>query len=293
MSPPTPPASALPYLAEAAQGTGIPLAVVESQNYTESAYGTNDGPSSAGALGPWQFEPYTWAGLGLPAGQEYDWATSTKGYITYMNQLLKQEGGSVFKALEAYNAGPGDLPAGAGYASGIISMSGQSSGISSGGGSGSSGGGINEAGFPIPIPIPGLGGVGSSVTNDVINAILKSIGITSLKDMFQRLGLILLGAVLIIIGINILSKNVMGGATQWVNSAMNSGNSSGETEEPEQPAEQSTDTDSSSESTSQPAKAKPRNRPAGKTASKSAATGAGAKGTGSLASEAGEMAVVA
>src|SRR5271166_1970050 len=115
MALPAIPAAILQYIQEAAKGTGLPQSVVAAQNYTESAYGANEGPSSAGAEGPWQFLPSTYAGTGEPAGTETNWADSTQAYITYMNSLLKQENGNVRNALAAYNAGPGNLAAGYGY----------------------------------------------------------------------------------------------------------------------------------------------------------------------------------
>src|SRR5487761_1557726 len=55
------------YLADfKAAGTryGIPWTVLAAIGQVESGFGANDGPSSAGALGPMQFEPSTWAQYG-------------------------------------------------------------------------------------------------------------------------------------------------------------------------------------------------------------------------------------
>ena len=55
------------YLADfKAAGTryGIPWTVLAAIGDVESGFGANDGPSSAGALGPMQFEPSTWATYG-------------------------------------------------------------------------------------------------------------------------------------------------------------------------------------------------------------------------------------
>jgi hypothetical protein len=145
MSPPTPPADVLQYLQEAAKGTGLPLAIVEAQNYAETGYGSNEGPSSAGAEGPWQFEPQTWASGGY-SGSITSWADSTKAYISFMNSLLKQENGNVENALAAYNAGPGNIQAGMGYAQGIIAAAGGGTPSTDKGGSGSSGGGSGSGG---------------------------------------------------------------------------------------------------------------------------------------------------
>jgi hypothetical protein len=129
MSPPPVPSSIVAFIEEAAKGTGLPESVVAAQNYTESAYGANEGPSSAGAEGPWQFEPGTFDSIMGTITGITDWATSTTAYIKYMNSLLAEEHGSVRDALAAYNAGPGDLAAGYGYADHILAMAGQSSSI--------------------------------------------------------------------------------------------------------------------------------------------------------------------
>lgn len=131
---PSAPASVQPYLNEAAKGTGLPLSVVQAQNYTESGYQTGE-TSSAGAEGPWQFLVSTFESLGFNVSGINDWSVSTQAYIKYMNELLQQEHGNVRNALAAYNAGPGNLSAGYGYADHILSLAGQSSGITDSGGS--------------------------------------------------------------------------------------------------------------------------------------------------------------
>jgi hypothetical protein len=112
------------YLQQAAQGTGLPLSVVRAQVQVESG-GQAAAVSPAGAEGPYQFMPSTWATLGFPAGQEYNWATSTRAYISFMRLLLAWSGGNVRQALAAYNAGQGNWQAGLGYGDQILSMAGQ------------------------------------------------------------------------------------------------------------------------------------------------------------------------
>ena len=119
------PGNVAPFIKEAATGTGLPESVVAAQNYTESGYGSNEGPSSAGAEGPWQFLPSTFQGLGFSLSGITNWNTSTQAYIKYMNQLLASEHGDVRNALAAYNAGPGNLQAGYGYADTILAEAGQ------------------------------------------------------------------------------------------------------------------------------------------------------------------------
>jgi soluble lytic murein transglycosylase-like protein len=97
--------------------------VVAAQVQVESNYDSG-AISPAGAEGPYQFMPSTWATLGFPAGQEFDWATSTHAYISFMRLLLAWSGGNVRQALAAYNAGQGNWQAGLGYADQILSMAG-------------------------------------------------------------------------------------------------------------------------------------------------------------------------
>jgi soluble lytic murein transglycosylase-like protein len=118
------PSSVTGYIQLAAHGTGLSESVVAAQVRVESNY-ESGAISPAGAEGPYQFMPSTWAMLGFPAGQEFDWATSTHAYIGFMRQLLAWSGGNVRQALAAYNAGQANWQAGLGYADQILSMAGQ------------------------------------------------------------------------------------------------------------------------------------------------------------------------
>lgn len=118
------PSSVTGYIQQAAHGTGLPESVVAAQIQVESNY-QSGAISPAGAEGPYQFMPSTWATLGFPAGQESNWATSTHAYISFMRLLLAWSGGNVRQALAAYNAGQGNWQAGLGYADQILSMAGQ------------------------------------------------------------------------------------------------------------------------------------------------------------------------
>lgn len=199
----------------AAQATGLPVAVVAAQVNMESGF--NPGAvSPAGAEGMFQFMPGTLATTG--GGNPFDPNSEVKNYDTYMKQLLQQEGGSVFKALEAYNAGPGNLQAGAGYANSILSAAGTGVNITAGGGGGSTpsgtanltGSGASSAPFPggslDPLNWPWE--IGSSVSQEIVTAttslgeaFLQAIGITSVKDLLIRAGLIILGFVIVIVGL--------------------------------------------------------------------------------------------
>jgi LysM repeat protein len=118
------PSSVTGYIQQAARGTRLPESVVAAQIEVESNF-QSGAISPAGAEGPYQFMPSTWATLGFPAGQEFNWATSTHAYINFMRLLLAWSGGNVRQALAAYNAGQGNWQAGLGYADHILSMAGQ------------------------------------------------------------------------------------------------------------------------------------------------------------------------
>lgn len=135
------PSNIVQWIKQAAAGTGLPEPVVAAQNYVESGYGSNMGPSSAGALGPWQFEPGTWSSYSsMPFSDATNWADSTAAYTKFMSQLLKQENGNVRDALAAYNAGPGNIGAGYGYADQILSLASESQNLQIGSPNDSAGG---------------------------------------------------------------------------------------------------------------------------------------------------------
>lgn len=190
------PAQYDPLIKEMSSATGLPYSVVAAQANLESGFSAT-AKSSAGALGWLQFLPSTYdayaAQAGVGTGTEFNPADEAKVYDVYMKSLLKQEGGSVQKALAAYNAGPGNLSAGMGYANQILGEAGQGTNITTG---------IN-----IPGAIGGALGGGLSISGILGNAL------GDLRDVFERLGLILLGAALILLGIHILSGGSGGGNT--------------------------------------------------------------------------------
>jgi hypothetical protein len=215
---------------EAAAGTHLPESVVVAQINEESGFNPN-AVSPAGAEGMFQFLPSTAAGYG--GGNLFDPSQEVHDYINYMNALLKEEGGSVYKALEAYNAGPGNLPAGAGYATTILDNAGTGLNVVSGGGSGSvNNGSLTGVNWSAPFPggsldplnlpfetggilgnlgqggIPGVSSIGGALGTGIESAIVglgeklfQSIGISSIKDFLIRAGLILIGSIIIVIGL--------------------------------------------------------------------------------------------
>lgn len=214
---------------EAATGTGLPYAVVAAQANEESGFNAN-AVSPTGAEGWLQFEPGTYADWAAKAGvannTEFNPADETLVYIQFMKSLLTEFGGSEQDALAAYNAGAGNLSAGMGYANTILSAAGSSQNATAGaaGAAGSTPTNAVTTSFPggyfdplnWPNDIMNLGSAGSSeVTGliekvfegffgDIGDSILKVFGISSAKDLFIRIGLILLGAFLLFAGVKAL-----------------------------------------------------------------------------------------
>ena len=217
----------------AAQASGIPEAVVAAQVNEESGFNSN-ATSPTGAEGMFQFEPGTYNDVakaaGVQPGTEYNPQDEEKAYVVFMDELLNEEGGSLQKALEAYNAGPGDLPAGAGYANIILSAANESPSATASGGTGNGsanaqdtsilGSAVNIFGN-IVNPLQGIeqilganagtsvegevAAAGETIIGDVTNSAWQSFmtvtGISGVKDFMVRAGLILLGFVIIIIAL--------------------------------------------------------------------------------------------
>ena len=105
-----------------------PSSLVLSLVQAESS-GNQSAVSPAGAIGLFQLEPATAAGLNVNPNTA---SGNIQGGLTYLQQLYNQFG-NWDEALEAYNEGPGALqaqlaagvtPTSAGYASGILSSAG-------------------------------------------------------------------------------------------------------------------------------------------------------------------------
>lgn len=103
--------------------TGLPYQVVACQANLESGFNAN-AVSPAGAEGWLQFLPSTFAEYGH--GSPFNPQDEMYAYVNFMNQLLRDFGGNVRYALAAYNAGPGNVRAGLGYADTILSCAGSS-----------------------------------------------------------------------------------------------------------------------------------------------------------------------
>jgi soluble lytic murein transglycosylase-like protein len=107
------------WVRTAANRTGLPYSIVAAQIAEESGFNPN-AVSPAGAEGIAQFLPSTF--YSVWHGSPFNVNDALEAYIRYMNQLLGIEGGSIYNALAAYNAGPGNIQAGFGYASTIFAL---------------------------------------------------------------------------------------------------------------------------------------------------------------------------
>jgi len=87
-------------ITQAAQKYGINPAVLWGLYGTETSFGKNVSTSSAGAVGPFQFEPATARAMGV---NPYDFKSAAYGAARYLAQYRARGVGGM---LSAYNAGP-------------------------------------------------------------------------------------------------------------------------------------------------------------------------------------------
>lgn len=252
------PAGYASLIAQMSQATGLPQSVIAAQANDESGFNPN-AVSNTGAEGWLQFEPTTYnavaAQAGVAPGTEFNPADEAKAYDVFMNQLLKEEGGSVQKALAAYNAGPGDIAAGMGYANTILSNAGTGNiTVPTTGGSSSPGGGTSSGAtaaailddFPggsfNPLNWPseagqaaggaiagqitaGIGNGIESAVEGIFGSIMTNLGFRSGKDFLIRAGLIIAGFIILVIGIK---GFVSSGSSAFSGGAGGSGGGGGE-----------------------------------------------------------------
>lgn len=219
------------YVNTAATALGLPVSIVAAQIQLESDFNPN-ALSPGGAEGIAQFEPKTFAEYG--SGSPYNVSDAFAAYINYMGTLLTQEKGSVYDALEAYNAGPGNLSAGASYASDIFDKAGLFTTLQQGGSGqiGSIGTAAGEGGQGIAGETPGqaagswtndLGSVYQGVTGALFDWPAQFVGVATDIDNFAadayhsyqlffqpktyvRIGAAIFGFVFIIIGIVFIAR---------------------------------------------------------------------------------------
>lgn len=110
----TVPANLVPYFQQASAQYGVPVSLLEAQDFVESTFNPN-AVSPAGAEGISQFLPSTFSAYG--SGSPFNAQDDIDAQAKYMSTLDKQYG-SWQSALEAYNSGsPTGAPS---YASEIL-----------------------------------------------------------------------------------------------------------------------------------------------------------------------------
>jgi len=125
------PAKYQALVAKAHAQTGLPESIIAAQLRLESGWNPN-AVSPTGAKGIAQFEPGTWSGLHC-AGSPFNPSDAITCYIKLIRQLVARFHGNVRDVLAAYNAGPGNLQAGYGYADEIMGTAGGGAAVSPGG----------------------------------------------------------------------------------------------------------------------------------------------------------------
>jgi hypothetical protein len=174
------------WVETAAGQTGLPVNVVAAQIEEESGF--NPGvTSSAGAEGIAQFLPSTYAAYG-GTGSEYSAQNELQPYINLTNADLKWSGGNVQKALAAYNAGQGNWQAGIGYANTILNNA-----------------GVSSREQVTPNDVNSSGSSPSANTAPSFEWYNPSTWGPSIGDMLERIGLVIFGGILIIVGIWMLA----------------------------------------------------------------------------------------
>src|SRR2546422_3293651 len=98
--PPEPPGVLLGFYREAEDRFGVAWQVLAAVNYTESKFGRVVSASSAGAQGPMQFIPSTWAAYGL-GGDVHDPHDAILGAANYLHASGAPADNA--RALYAYN----------------------------------------------------------------------------------------------------------------------------------------------------------------------------------------------
>jgi hypothetical protein len=211
------------FVVSAAKLYGISPATLWGVYGTESGFGVNLGPSSAGALGPFQFLPSTAREQHVDVNS---FTSSALGAARYLHQLGADgnpNSAATAAALNSYSGGGG-----AAYVNSVLSNGAKTPGASGsdpapspdGGGGGIIGdiGGALGSLFHVP-GIPGLNGIG-----DALGAIGSFFKLITSPDTWFRVGKGILGFALIIIGTGALvfvvaNKATGGGVTKAATTA--------------------------------------------------------------------------
>jgi hypothetical protein len=101
------------FVAGMAQDAGVDPALADGVFGAESSYGMNQGPSSAGAVGPMQVKPDTLLdpGFGVNPAQDDSQQENVRVAMDYLSTMLNRYDGNESLALMAYNWGPYNVDA--------------------------------------------------------------------------------------------------------------------------------------------------------------------------------------
>lgn len=193
----------LSWISQASSQYHVPQAVLIAIAIVESKFGQNEGPSSAGAVGFMQIEPATAQQLGVDPRNDQQ---AIFGAAKLLNQYGYQKDPN--RAIAAYNAGPGNVSAGAGYAANVQKLVKQlNSGTFTGFGgqnltkTGGTLGSIEGAiGAPVTGPANAAASAASSVS-DAIGGVWNSI-VKDAKYAAVLVALLALGVFLIFHGVS-------------------------------------------------------------------------------------------
>ncbi len=157
-------ADAKAIVTQAAQKYGIDPKILWGLYGTETSFGKNVSTSSAGAVGPFQFEPATAKSLGV---NPYDFKSAAFGAARYLAQY---KGRGVGGMLSAYNAGPGG-----GYQAGYVSTTLRNA--------------ASYGGGPVPVPASaGSAATAQKVAGATTQANPKAAGYAQLAKLLRSEG---------------------------------------------------------------------------------------------------------
>lgn len=172
----------------AAHAHGISPATLWGVFGTESSFGTNEGPSSAGAEGPFQFLPSTASHYGFnPATAPFSvQANAAAKYLHDLGANSDPSSQSTQAALNSYSGGGGQT-----YINSVLHF-------------GSAGAAENTYNSSQGLTTTSLAGPFSSI-GDALKAIAGFFAMVSSKAYWLRMGEILIGVVLVYMGLHALT----------------------------------------------------------------------------------------
>lgn len=151
---------------------------------TESGFGSNTGPSSAGAVGPFQFLPSTAKSLGINPNDFHSAAFGAAKYLHKLGANSDPSSAATVRALNSYNGNGGGTSM-TSYAQSVIT-----NGKTYSDGGGGLGGIIDS--------LPIVGGVSSTV--HAVSSVGDFLSLLTQPSTWFRVGKVAIGSVVVIIG---------------------------------------------------------------------------------------------